>query len=244
MHNVALTSRVPSATCRTRRGLGLFELLACLSISSMLLTAVAVAYKTSFNSYRDSQQRGQMLNSGRGVLSMMVGDIRRADAAGPYDPSSTVTTNENTQFNNQIVPGTPNSGMPSSGGSGVIGIQLAKTHPDSIDLTASVAHPVLITYWFSSATQQVLMTRQTSATPVTPQVVGNFVQNMQIYMQPVYVPANPSAGTTAGVVLQRAVITLTLANKDANGKQIIVGGQDLTLTLSDAAMPRKNFSGL
>ncbi len=244
MHCASETSRVQPATRHHRRGLGLFELLACLSISSMLLTAVAVAYKTSFNSYRDSQQRGQMLNSGRGILSMIVGDIRRADAAGPYNPSATITTNQTTQFNNQLVPGTPNTGLPASGGSGVIGIQLAKTHPDSIDPTASAAHPVIITYWFSSATEQVLMTRQSSVTPVTPQVVGNFVQSMQIYMQPVYVPANPSAGTTAGVVLQRAVLTLILANKDANGNRIIVGGQDLTLTLSDAAMPRKNFSGL
>src|SRR5450631_4096648 len=106
------------------RGLGIAELLVCLSISSVLLTAVAVAFRSSFNSYRDSQARGQMLNSGRGFMSALIADIRMSDAGGPYDPNSTVWNTETTQFNSLSIPGNPTTGLPSAGGSGIIGLQL------------------------------------------------------------------------------------------------------------------------
>jgi prepilin-type N-terminal cleavage/methylation domain-containing protein len=223
-----------------RRGLGMVELMICLSISSLLLTFVAMTFQSSFNSYRDSQERGQMLNAARGAMKQIIEDIRMADAGGPYDPNASTMSNENTQFNSQTMPGSPTPGV---GGSGTIGIQLAKTHADAIDPTASAAHPVLITYWYASGTQQIMMTRQSSAATITAPVC-NFVQSFQVFIQPVYVPANAALGISAGVVMQRAVVTMSLANMDANGKQIITGGQKLTLTFSDAATSRKNFGGV
>src|SRR5579862_7844952 len=91
---------------RRRRGLGLVELLACLSIGSLLLTATGAAYLASFNSYREVLARGQMLNAGRSALYTIVRDIRMCDACG------SITYN------------------------GFAGMQMAKTHSDSYDPTA------------------------------------------------------------------------------------------------------------
>ena len=230
---------------RRRRGLGAVELLVCLSISSILLTSVAITYNASFNSYKDAQERGQLLNQGRSALYQIMRDIRMSDAAGPYDPSASITTQENTQFTALTVPGYPTSGPPGSGGSGVIGIQLAKTHPDSVDPTASPATPVIITYWFDQANTQILMTRQTGATTPAPTQICNFAQGLQIYMQPVTIPVNAQTNTPACIAMQRAVVTLTLANKKADGSRILTdANQNPTQIFTDSAMPRRYFGGI
>lgn len=241
-----LSRRGPSGhSLRSLRGLSLVEVLLCVAIGAMLLTSVAVAFRASFNSFKDSQQRGQMLNAARSFMNRITADIRMCDAAAPYDPTSAVSNAENSQFNNQIVPGYPNAGLSSAGGSGTIGIQLLKTHADSWDPLASPTNPVIITYWLDSTKTQIMMTRKMGSAAPTPYVICNFVQSLQIYMVPVYVPPNPQAGTSASVVLRRAVITTTFANKDSNGTRILAdGGQDLTLTFSDAAVPRRSFPGL
>ncbi len=235
----------PTIVRRNRRALSLVEVLICVSIASMLLTSVAVAFRASFNSYKDSQQRGQMLNSARGFMVRITSDIRMSDSAAPYDLSSTISASENAQFNSQVVPGTPTAGLSSAGGTGVLGIQLLKTHADTWDPLASVANPVLITYWFDSANSQIMMTRKYGAIAPTPVVVCRFVQTFQVYMLPVFIPANPLTKTPSAVILRRASVSITTANKDANGARIISdGGQDLTLALTDAAVPRKTFPGL
>lgn len=230
-----------------RRGLSLVEVLLCASIGAMILTAVAVAFRASFNSYRDNQQRGQMLNSVRGCLYKMTEDIRNCDVAWPYDPNSTVYNTENSQFGTQyIVPGNPTSGMSSAGGSGVLGIQMLKTHSDSIDPTASTANPVTITYWYDNTQQEIFTTRKYGSSPASsPAVVSQYVQSLQIYMLPQYVPPNPQANLSAGATLRRATVTITLANKAADGSRILAeAGQDLTLVLTDSAVPRRTFPGL
>jgi hypothetical protein len=210
----------------------------------MLLTAVAFAFRGSFNSYKDAQQRGQLLDAGRDFMFHLVNDIRMADSAGPYDPNVTTFNTEKTQFASQVVPGSPVSGPPSSGGSGVIGIQLAKTHADSIDPTASAANPVIITYWFDAPSRTVYMSRKTGSAAAVTYTVSNFVQSFTLYLQPVLVPANTTTGAPATIALLRAVINTTLANQTAAGTRILAdGGQDLTLTLTDSAMPRRAFGG-
>ena len=233
---------------RAPRGLSLVEVLLCVSIGAMLLTAVAVAFRSSFNSYKDSQQRGQMLNSARSFMSRITADIRMSDSAAPYDPTPATTTTENSQFFSGKVPGNVTAGLPSAGGTGVIGIQLVKSHPDTWDPLASPINKILITYWYDSTREQILMTRKMGANPTpVPSVVCNFIQTFQIFMLPFNSPAEPLATPTpwpGGYVLQRAVVDITLANKDASGNRIIVdGGQDLTLTLSDAACPRRQYPG-
>jgi Tfp pilus assembly protein PilW len=227
-----------------RRGLGVVELLVCLGISSMLLTAVGFAYLGSFNSFRDSQERGQMLNLGRGFMSQIIADIRMCDGGVPYDPSSSVNSVETLQFADLTIPGNPTSGPPVSGGSGAIGITLVKTHPDGFDSTASIASPVSITYQFDSTNKQIIRTRtQGASTTVT--IACTCVQNFKVYLQPVLIPANAQTGSPAHVALLRAVVSTTMQNKDGNGNQIIAkGGQLLTLVLSDSAMPRCTFGGI
>jgi Tfp pilus assembly protein PilW len=227
-----------------RRGLGMVELLVCLGISSMLLTAVGFAYLGSFNSYRDSQERGQMLNLGRGFMNQIISDIRMCDGGGPYDPDSTVNSVETLQFADLSIPGNPTAGPPSAGGSGAIGITLIKTHPDGFDSTASIGSPVTITYQFDNANKQIIRTRtQGASTNVT--IACTCVQNFKVYLQPVLIPANAQTSAPAHVALLRAVVNTSMQNKDANGKQLINGGgQLLTLVLSDAAMPRCTFGGI
>jgi hypothetical protein len=230
---------------RIRRGLGLIEVLLCVTISSLLLSAVAFAFRASFNSFKDAQQRGQMLNSVRGGLYQITADIRAADAAAPYDPTSSIAALENSQFNNQVVPGNPTPGLPSAGGTGVLGIQLLKTHADPRDPGASSANPVIITYWLDAPSRTVYMTRQSGSATPTPFPICRFVQSMQVYMQPLYVPPNPQARTSASIICRRVVVTLTLANKDASGDRILSdGNQELTLTFTDSAVPRKSFPGI
>jgi prepilin-type N-terminal cleavage/methylation domain-containing protein len=225
-----------STASRRRRGLSLVEVMLCTAIGAMLLTSVAVAFKSSFNSYKDSQQRGQMLNAARGFMYRITSDIRMCDSAAPYDASTTTSATENSQFSSGEIPGNTAAGLPSAGGSGVIGIQLVKSHSDSWDPLASATNPVLITYWFDPTKMQVMCTRKYGTTAPTPTAVCSFVQTFQIYMSPVFTPN--------GYIFRRAVVNMTFANKDANGNRILTdGGQDLTLTFSDAAVPRKTYPG-
>jgi hypothetical protein len=245
LENTVQQKSSPPRTIRRRAGLGLVEVMLCMTIGSMLLTAVAVAFKGSFNSYKDSQQRGQMLNGARGFMSRITGDIRMCDSAVPYDPTSATSTSENSQFNAGTMPGSPTSGFSSAGGSGVCGIQMVKTHADSWDPLASPTNPVIITYWLDAANTQVLMTRKYGSVAPTPSQVCNFAQTLQIYMMPIYVQPNSATGWAGGYVMRRAVVDMTLANKNANGARILSdGGQDLLLSFSDAAVPRKTYPGL
>jgi len=230
-----------------RRGLSLVEVLLCASIGAMILTAVAIAFRASFNSYRDNQQRGQMLNSVRGCIYSMTEDIRMSDVAWPYDLNTTTYNTENSQYSSQyLVPGSTASGLASAGGSGVTGIQMLKTHSDKVDPTASTASPVTITYWYDATQQEIFMTRKIgSGATGAPVLMCKFVQGLQIYMLPQYVAPNPQANMSAGVTLRRATVTVTLANKDANGARILAdAAQDLTLVITDSAVPRRTFPGL
>ncbi len=241
------TQCAPRAANRKPRGLSLVEVLLCASIGAMILTAVAIAFRASFNSYRDNQQRGQMLNSVRGCLYSITEDIRNSDVAWPYDLTTAVSNTENTEFSTQyVVPGNPTSGMSSAGGTGVAGIQMEKTHPDTHDPTASASTPVIITYWYDPTQQEIFMTRKLgSAATGSAVLMCQFVQDLQIYMLPQYIPPQPQANLSAGATLRRATVTVTLANKSANGGRILAeADQDLTMVITDAAVPRRNFPGL
>ena len=220
------------------RGLGLVELLICLSISAMLLTATGSAYYAGFSSYRENIARGQMLSSGRSCLTAIARDIRMADVHGPYDPNAGIQTSESAQFGAGTVPGYPNAGLPGTG-SGSVGIQMIKTHADTVDPTASTSTPILITYWFDNTTKQLFMTRGASATP---QVICTGVQSCTFYLQPVYLNYNAQTGAAPGWALQRATYTLNIANADASGNTVFSGGRNVTVTLTNAAAPRKSMN--
>jgi hypothetical protein len=230
---------------RARPGLGLVEVLLCVTISSALVTGVAMAFRASFNSFKDAQQRGQVLNAARGGLYQITADIRSADSVAPYDRLTGITASENNQFNGQVVPGNPTPGLPSAGGTGVQGIQLLKTHADSRDPGASSANPVIITYWLDAPSRTLYMTRTAGTATPAPFAICKFVQSIQVYLQPLYVPPNPQTRTAASVVCRRVVVTIALANKDPSGECILGdGNQELTPTFTDSAVPCGMFPGL
>lgn len=216
------------------RGLGLVELVICLTISALLLTATGTAYFSGFNTYRDNMSRGSLLNNGRNGLAALVRDIRMGDVFYPNDANTATSTNECNQFFAGTMPGYPTAGLPANGGSGVSGIIITKNHADSIDKTV----PIDIRYWLDPTTNQLMIKRGTN----TPSVLCPGVTDFHIYMQPVYIPYDPQTGAAGGYTLQRAAITLTLANRDINGNKIYTGGQTVTVNLTNSATPRRNFS--
>ena len=229
---------------RGGRGLGLIEVLLCVTISSMLLTAVGAACRSSFNSYKDAQQRGWMLHAARGGLDQITADIRSADSAAPYDPAASIATAENVQFSAGAVPGNPTPGLPSAGGSGVQGVQLLKTHADSRDPGASADNPLIIRYWLDAGARTIYMTREMGAATPTPYPVATSVQSLQIYMQPLLVSPKPQTGTSALAVCGQVVVSVSLANVDSSGERISSDGrQNLTPTFCDTAVPRKMLPG-
>jgi hypothetical protein len=209
----------------------------CSSIMAILFLAVGVFFHGSLNAYRDSQQRSTMLWGAREFMQHCAAAIRVSDYAAPYDPTPSVASTLNYQFQNGGVPGYPHAGLPTSGGSGTAGIQILKQHPDSDDPTASPTNPIIVTYWFDAPHRQILSTRQQGTNAASaPVVVCSCVQSVAFYLQ-------PAPGTASGRALRRAVIQISLANRDANGNAILQwGGQNLTLDLAEAAWPRRNFA--
>lgn len=240
--NMTAKNRSRQQAARRKRGLGLVEMVICLTISSLLLTATGTAYFAGFNSYRDNLSRGNMLSSGRACLSSIVRDIRMGDGHVSYDPNSTTNTNELIQFTSGLMPGNTAAGLPANGGSGVIGIKIIKTHADTQDPNASTSTPVTILYWLDTTNKQIMTSRTLgNATPST-SVVCSGVNDFRLYLQPIYIPYDPATGAAAAWGLQRASMTLTLANSDANGNKITAGGQNVNVTLTNSASPRRNFS--
>jgi hypothetical protein len=228
----------PPTRRRRARGLSLVEVMVCTSLMAMLFLAVGIFFRASLAAYRDHQQRSTMLWGGRRFLQDITAALRVSDDAAPYDPTAAISTSINRQYQAGGMPGYPDAGLSSDGGDGVAGIQILKQHPDRDDPNASPANPVILTYWFDKPNRRVLMKRQQSGTTSDAQVVCTCVQSMAIYMQ-------PAPGSAAGRALRRAVVQISLANRDAQGNPILAGGgQDLTLTLADAAWPRRNFAPL
>lgn len=235
---------------RRRRGLGLVELLICLSISSMILTATGAAFYGSFNSYRETMARGQMNAMGRSALTTIMRDVRMSDTHGPWDQNATMLQTEtNSQFGMGQMPGNPTPGLPSAGGSGALGIQMVKTHSDSQDPNAGEQqYQMTITYWYDSATRRLMTARQQSQTVTVASTLAagtcicEGVQSCRFYLQPMYIPYNPQRPSEQPAWgLQQVVVVLTLANSDANGNLVYDGGRNVTLTLTNAATPRRNF---
>ena len=124
-------TRRPSSRRHHARGLSLVEILVCLGISAMLLTAMGTAFYGGFNNYRDGAERGQLLQGGRTLLWTITRDIRMADVHNAYDADGTRRTLVQNQFISGLMPGYPTSGLSGNGGSGAAGIQMIKTHADS-----------------------------------------------------------------------------------------------------------------
>jgi hypothetical protein len=227
---------------RRHRGVGIFAVLICVSLSSILITAAAVTFRASYDSINGIQHRGQILNAARNSLHQIAADIRAADSARPHDPTATIAVDELLQFNAQTVPGHPTPGLPSAGGTGVLGIQLVKTQADARDPSATPESPVIIHYWLDTTDQKIYMTRKIGNTTPTPHAVCSLVSSLQIYMQPLIIPANPQSKASPSIVCGRVVVRLSLATHDENGHRILPdSAQNLVLTFTHSAIPRKSL---
>ena len=65
---------------RRKSAFTLVETILSVTITAMLLTAIAVAVKTSLSSYKDNEKIAAVTQGARSALSQMMGDVRAADA--------------------------------------------------------------------------------------------------------------------------------------------------------------------
>jgi Tfp pilus assembly protein PilW len=218
---------------KRKRGLALPEVLICLTVCSLLLTATALAFSASVHSYRDNQDRNQLLSNGKLALKQIIRDIRVADAHAPINDSA--QTNATTLF--AAGTATENSGIQ------VVFKTPSQEYP-SVSASNSATW-VYLKYSFNSTNKTIEITKQVgNGTPVTT-TAARFVQDFRVRMEPARSTANVYSGNATYDILLRGVVTISLQNVDANGKMIDKqGNQDVTVRLTDAAMPRKAFSGL
>jgi prepilin-type N-terminal cleavage/methylation domain-containing protein len=69
-------------------GFTIAELLIALAIMSILLAAVAVAFKASIESYRENEDIFKTINNARQAMLRMTNQIRTGDNFNPDDPSN------------------------------------------------------------------------------------------------------------------------------------------------------------
>jgi prepilin-type N-terminal cleavage/methylation domain-containing protein len=214
---------------RQRRGLALTEVLICVAIAAMLLTATGLAFHASINSYRDNTDRNLLVAEGRIAMRQLITDIRQGDSHVPYESAAASSfTHQGLTIDNT-------------------GIVIQKRHPDSDDPSinpTSSSTWVLVTWRFDSANRNVIRERTANGTTTTT-MTAKFVQDFTIHMEPARSPDNVRAGNTDFDLLLRAVVNMTLQNMDANGKLFNnQGSGDVVERLIDSAVPRRNFAGL
>jgi type II secretory pathway component PulJ len=229
---LSAVSRVPGVR-RRRRGLALIEVLVCVSICAMMLTATAIAFRASVGAYRDNTDRNLLISHGRIAMRQLINEIRQADAHGPINDS--LIPNATTLFSQgQTIENT--------------GIQMLKNQPDADEpgiIPGNSATYVLITWQYDAANRQITRTRSLNGINPVTNVVAMYVQDFKVRMEPARSAANIASGNTAFDLLLRAVVSIKLQDVDSTGKIMYNQGNGLvTESIIDAAVPRKNFSGL
>ena len=218
---------------RAPRGLSLVELLLCASIAAMMLTATGVAFRASVQAYRDNTDRNMLLAHGRVAMRQMISEIRQADAHGPINDAN--VPNAVTLFA---------AGQTIENG----GIQILKKQPDADDpniVPGNSGTWVLITWQFDSANKQITRSRSVGGGAMTTDVIAKYVQDLKVRMEPARSPTNVATGNPSFDLLYRAVVTMVLQDVDGTGNRALITGTNfVTERLVDAAVPRKNFSGL
>jgi hypothetical protein len=128
------------------------------------------------------------------------------------------------------------------------GIEIKKTSPDADEPDIDPLDPstfVTLTWQYEPVKQCITRTRTVGGANATTTTVALYVQEFLVRMEPVRSPENIISGKLSFDLLQRAVVTMTLRNQDATGKMQFNQGNGLvTERIIDAAVPRKNFSGL
>ncbi|HVT83063.1 MAG TPA: hypothetical protein VHM90_20665 [Phycisphaerae bacterium] len=215
-----------------RRGLALIEVLICSSISAMLLTATAVAFRSSVMAYRDNNDRNIMVSEGRIAMRQIIQEIRQADSHGAIN--DTAVPNATSLFKAGTV--VENSGL-----------WLIKSQADSDDPSIVSSNPstwVTITYQYDPGNFRITRTRQVGGGTATTSVACVFVQDFKVRLEPGRSAAHVSSGNPDYDMLNRAVVSLTMQNVDATGKmQWAQGNGQVVTRIIDSAVPRKFFAG-
>ncbi len=215
-----------------RRGLALIEVLLCASISALLLTATAVAFRSSVMAYRDNNDRNILVSEGRIMMRQMIQEIRQADQHGPINDAT--LPNATTLF----AAGNPVENS---------GITFIKNQPDSDDpniVPGNSTTYVLITWQFDPTHFQVTRTRSVGGGTPTTAIMCSFVQDFKVRLEPGRSAANVTSGNPAYDIMTRAVVSMAMQNVDTSGNMQWAQGNGLVTTrMIDAAVPRKYFAG-
>ena len=210
-----------------RRGLALIEVLICSSIAALMLTTTAIAFRASVGVYRDNTDRNLLLSHGRIAMHQLINEIRQADVHGPIDDAA--VPDADVRFA---------SGLTTENG----GIQMVKKQPDADepDIIAGNSNTyVRITWQYDTPNRRITRTRSVTST------IALYVQDFKVRMEPARSAANVTSGSPSFDLLLRAVVSMTMQNVDASGKmQFNQGSGKVVERIVDAAVPRKNFSGL
>jgi hypothetical protein len=218
---------------KRRRGLALIEVLICASVAAMMLTTTAMAFRASVMAFRDNTDRNMLLSHGRIAMRQLIGEIRQGDIHGPINDDA--VPHADTQFA---------SGLTTEDG----GIQILKTRPDADEpaiIAGSNSTYVLLTWRYDAPNRRILRTRSVGGANAVTSTEALYVQDFKVRMEPARSAANVASGDPSFDLLLRAVVTMTLQNQDPSGTiQFSQGSGQVTERIIDAAVPRKNFSGL
>lgn len=200
---------------RRRRGLGLVELLVSLAIVASLLTAVAVATKSSFQAYAINQEFSLLTQKTRMAMHRILSDIRTSDA--------------------HAVDADPNSAANIAWCNGSAETPLLANSVSMYDPSNT-----LHVYRWDSTTKQLLAdVLPHGATTMRTHVLLEGVEKFEV----THVPMQSfNSRRTAGTrdLLRRATILLTVRSS-GSADEMGDGGVQQTVTLSSSVVPRRNF---
>ena len=125
---------------------------------------------------------------------------------------------------------------------------MTKEQPDTEEPNVVASNQntwVHITWQYDAANHRITRTRSVGSGSGVTSTIALYVQDFKVRMEPARSAANVASGNGSFDLLLRAVVTMTMRNTDDNGKLIFNQGSGLvTERIVDAAVPRKNFSGL
>jgi hypothetical protein len=215
------------------RGLALIEVLICATIASMMLTATAVTFRASVGAYRDNSDRNMLMSHGRIAMRQIIDEIRQGDRHQPLN--DTAYPNAQDVFK---------AGLATEYDS----IEITKTRKDASEKDIDSNDPstyVTLTWQFDPVKRCLTRTRTVGGSNPTTTTIALYVQDFKIRMEPSRSAAHVLAGNPDFDLLLRAVVTITLQNVDGTGHmQFSQGSGQVVERIIDAAVPRKNYSGL
>lgn len=207
-----------------RRGLSLVEVMIALTITAVLMGAIAQAVKASFDAFRINQSEAMLTMRARVVLMRIIDQIRANGEEMPLHVTSQYTTL-----------GTPIARQPDGTG-GDTGIIVTAPQPDGV---TSIDY----TYSWDSASQQLMQTRAVYniTNPLAPVLVSTTTQSLlhgvtdfNVSMWPGMNARALPPSTTYDIML-RAAIVMTVVETTPQKM-----GAPTSITVSGSAVPRQN----